>query len=182
MRTIVKTITLFILAGAVLSGCEKIKSLVDVKFNTDLSADLGVTIPSYNMKAAVLEGFEFSESATIDIRSDSEIDKYFDKLKSFDVQELTGTVKSVSKPVTIISGTLSITSGSTVASWSVSDFDVVVGSQIVLDNGDGQWDKVNKILDAKKEFTVKIVGLTDTDDVTFVIEVVIKVKVTANPL
>ena len=182
MKTLTRIIIILSFLGATFSGCEKIKSLADVKFDSELSADLNVNIPNYDVKSAVLEGFEFSESATVDPRSDSDIDKYFDKLKSFAVQEVTGTVASVTAPVKIISGTISITSGTTVASWTITDFDVETGAQIVLDNSAGQWDKVNKILDTKSVFDAKIEGTADTSGVTFVLAVLIKVRVTANPL
>ena len=182
MKTLTRISVILFLFGTLFSSCEKIKSLADVKFDSELNADLNVNIPNYDVKSAILEGFEFSESVTVDPRSDSEIDKYFDKLKSFAVQKVTGTVKSVSAPVKIIIGTISITSGTTVASWTITDFNVETGAQIVLDNGAGQWDKVNKILDGKSEFTAKIEGTADTSGVTFVLNVVINVRVTANPL
>ena len=182
MKTFAKTFILLFLIGTTFSACEKVKSLADVKFDSQLSADIDITVPAEGLKSASTAGYNFSGQATIDPRSDSEIDKYFDKLKSFDIKEMKGTFKNVSDPVKIMTGTVSVSSGSTVASWPIADYEVANGNSIVLDNADGQWDKVNKILDGKNSFTAKIEGTTDKAGVSFTITVLIKVEVTANPL
>jgi hypothetical protein len=172
------------LAGLVLfPGCEKIKSLADVHFDTDLIADLNILIPGESKKSLSAENYSFSESVTVDPREDPDIDKYFDKLKGYDVQEVTATVKSISGgPVTIITGTLTVTSSDGKASWSVSEFVVQQGASLTFGNEEGQWDTINKILNGKKKFTVSITGVADKPGVSFLLSVDISVKVTANPL
>ncbi len=183
MKTILKTLVIFLFIGIPFSSCDSIESLTDVDFNSQLSADLNVVVPqAVSYKYTQTGGVNFSEEETIDPLSDSNIKKYLDKLKSFDVQEITGTVKRVSKPVTIETGTITISQGSQVASWSISNFDVVSGAQIILDSGEGQWNTVNQILKTKNKFTAKIMGTVDNYDVSFTINVLIKVKVVANPL
>jgi hypothetical protein len=183
MKTFAKTFILLFFIGLTFSGCEKIKSLADVKFDAELDADLNVTVPADGLKSGALEGFTFSKSATIDPTSDADIEKYFDKLKSFEVYEVTGTIKSVTGgPVKILSGTISVTSGSTVAEWTITNFNVVNGATIVLDNSGGQWDKINKILDGKKTFTAMVQGTTDKSGISFTVHVVIKSHVKANAL
>ncbi len=179
MKTFAKTFILLFFISATFSSCEKIKSLVDVKFDSEFYTDVTVDI---------LPGItNFNESATINPRDDSDYDKYYDKLKKFDIKEITGTIKSVNQemgaePVTIKTGKISFKSGTIEASWAISNFLVEVGNSVVLDNSGGQWDKINDILDAKKEFTARVEGNTDKGDVTFVVHLVIKAEVTANPL
>ncbi len=182
MKTFAKTFILLFLIGVTFSSCEKIKSLADVKFDSELSGDINVTVPAEGLKSASVAGVGFSGDATINPRSDSEIDKYFDKLKSFDVTGAQGTFKNVSKAVKIMSGTISVKSGSTTASWPIADYEVANGKSITLDNANGQWDKVNKILDSKNTFTVSIEGEASEGGVSFTLTILIKVKVTANPL
>ena len=185
MKTFAKTFILLFLIGVTFSGCEEIKSLADVKFNSELSGDINVSVPAIGLKSATLEAdFPFDESASINPRDDSEIDKYFDKLKSFDVTQIKGTFKNVSTstPVKILSGTISVSSGSTVASWPIADYEVADGKSITLDNANGQWDKVNTILDNKNAFKIRIVGETSEGGVSFTLTIVINIKVTANPL
>ena len=183
MKTLAKPFILLFLIGITFSGCEQIKSLADVEFDSELSADLNVTVPAEGLKsAALVAGFPFDESEAIDPRSDEDIDEYFDNLKSFDVTAMTGTFRNVSKPVKIMSGTISVSSGSTVASWPIADYEVANSKSITLDNSDGQWDKVNQILDDKTAFKARIVGETSEGGVSFTLHIVIFVTVTANPL
>jgi len=184
MKIFIKTFIFFLLIGIPFSSCDDVESLADIKFNSQLSADLNVSIPaSSNMKATVKgAGISFNEQATIDPLSDSNIKKYIDKLKSFDVQEITGTFKRVSKPVTIESGKITISQGSKTASWAISNFSVTNGATIILDSAEGQWTTVNQILKSKGKFTAKIEGTVDNDNVSFTITILIKVKVVANPL
>ena len=183
MKTFLK-ILIILLIGVSFSSCDDIESLADFDFNSNLGADLNVVVPATGaMKATVkIGGISFSEEEIIDPLADSQIKKYLDNLKSFDVQEITGTVKRVSKPVTIVSGNITISQGSKSTSWSVTNFDVVNGAKIILDSGEGQWATVNQILKSKGKFTAKIVGTVDNSDVSFTIYILIKVKVVANPL
>jgi hypothetical protein len=172
-----------IVGMAFFTSCDKLESLADVKFEANMSTDLNVVVPMAPDKSASLTGYQFSESATIDPREDPDIDEYFDKLKRFDVLEVTATVKSVSAdPVMISDAEITITSGTETASWPIDLFRITPGRSLSLTNDDGQWDKVNNILNEKKEFTAKINGYSDQEEITFTIEVYIKVQVTANPL
>ncbi len=186
MKTLSKTCMILmvtLLLGATLSSCEKIKSLADVKFNSELGTDLNVTVGSGTEKSTQIAGYTFSESADVNLHDDQNIDKYFDKLKGFEVQEVTGTVKSViSGPVTITNGKLSIVSGASTATWLIKNFQVQTNATLTLNNNGGQWDIVNGFLNDKKDFTVTVEGTTDKDNVSFTLHVLVKVKVTANPL
>jgi hypothetical protein len=183
MKTFLKTLIFFLLIGIPFSSCDDVESLADIKFNSKLSADMDVVVPNaVSFKTTQVATVSFSGEEMIDPLSDSNIKKYIDKLKSFDVQEITGTVKRVSKPVTIESGTITISQGSTSASWNISNFNVVSGAKITLDSAEGQWATVNKILKSKGKFTAKIMGTVDRDDVNFTISVLIDVKIVANPL
>ncbi len=187
MKTISKSLAVFfmlILTGLTFQSCEKIKSLADVKFNAELAGDLNITISQGAQKSAVLsDTYNFSKSVEVNLRSDPEIDKYFDKLKSFDVQSVTCTANSVyGGPVNITNATLVIQSETTSATWYVKNFTLENGASLTLDNNNNQWDNVNTILNNKENFTISVEGTTDKDNVSFTLHVVIKTRVTANPL
>ncbi len=165
------------------TSCEKIKSLADVKFDTELGGDIHVMISKDMQKSATVDTYPFSESVKVDLRDNEDIDKYFDKLKNFDVQSVTLTVKGVTGgPVTLLNGSLTIGAASSSALWLVKNVALESGNTITLDNNTGQWDIVNEILDSKKNFTIAVEGTTDKDNVSFTLYVGIKVSVTANPL
>lgn len=183
MKTILKTLIVILFIGIPFSSCDSVESLADVEFTSNLSADLNVTVPPMGaLKATRVEEVSFSGQATINPRADQNIEKYFDMLKSFEVQSLTATFNKVSKPVMIKSGTISIYEGSNSASWSVTNFNVTNGASLTLDTAHGEWTIINKILKGKKTFTAKIAGAVDDDDVSFTVTILIKVKVVANPL
>ncbi len=182
MKTFLKTL-IILLIGVSFSSCDDIESLADIEFTTSFSGDVDVVVPaSVSHASAKIDAVSFSGKATIDPQSDSNIKKYIDKLKSSDVQEVTGTFKKVSKPVRITTGSLSISQGSKSASWSIKNFDVANGAKIILDSAEGQWATINQILMSKNKFDAKITGTVDNDDVSFTVTIYIKSNFIANPL
>ena len=183
MKTFIKTIIILLFIGIPFSGCDDVESLADIPFTTSFSGDVDVVVSaSVSLASAKIDAVSFSGKATIDPQSDSNIKKYIDKLKSSDVQEVTGTFKKVSKPVQITTGSLSISQGSKSASWSIKNFDVANGAKIILDSGEGQWATINQILMSKNKFDAKITGTVDNDDVSFTVTIYIKSNFIANPL
>ncbi|NOX87064.1 MAG: hypothetical protein GXO86_14075 [Chlorobi bacterium] len=160
----------------IFSGCNKAKEALDVTFNANYKTNLNVDVP------AVARSVTFSESETIDPASDPEVSKYWDKIKKFEVQEITGSIISISKNVTLVSATLSVFNETKNAQWTFTNVPLAVGTTLTLDNSNGQWDTVAQILQDKKVFTVSVNGEVSEGDVSFTILVTIKTKVTANPL
>ncbi len=173
------------LFGVSFSSCEKIESIADVKFDASFVGDFLITIQDceYIGEGRIAgDGCSFSETIYITLRSDPDIDKYYSNLKDFDVLEVTGKVTSITGGPVIINGTLSISAGTTTASWIIENFKMESGAVFTLDNSNGQWDKLNKILDGKRDFSISIDGTADKENVSFVLRVTVKTRVTANPL
>ena len=163
------------------TGCSKIKSLLDVKFDADYTVDLNMTIPpaSGSIKAVLNS---FSGSATIDPAENSDVSKYLNLIKSWKVTGLTGTFKDVSKEAVFQNGTLSFSSSGDTATWTFTNVQIKNGGTFTMDNTNGQWDELDKILSSKKSFTATVSGTTDKDDFTFTMSIKIQSTVTANPL
>jgi len=175
-------IATILISGLMLStGCEKIKSLLDVKFDANYTVDMNVTIPpaSGSVKDALST---FSGTATIDPTSNSDVAKYMNLIKAWNVTGLTGTFKNVSKEATLQNGILSFSSDAGTATWIFSNVAIQNDGTFTLDNTSGQWTELDKILSAKKSFTVTFSGTTDKDDFSFTMEIQITSQVTANPL
>ncbi len=183
MKSIIK-ILLLILVSYSFGSCDDAEELLDIKFNSQVSGDLNVVVPPEGAvnKSTVMRAVSFLGEETIDPKSDSQINEYLNKIKSFDVYEVIGTVINVSAPVEIVNSTITVSDDSKVASWAVDNFNVVNGAKITLGNSDGQWDKIDQILGGKKVFTARIEGTVDRGDVNFTIRILIKMKVVANPL
>jgi hypothetical protein len=183
MKTTFKLLGIALIAIG-FSSCESIKSLADVEFETELTADLDVT-PDQPVLKSGLETWTFFAEEKIDPTSDPDINQYADNIKGYNVSELKAIIKSTTKTgVTIASGSFfEISGGSDNARWTLpSDFDVTVGNSYVLGNTAGEWDTVQRILGRNSEFSVSVDGEISDSDVTVVIEIYIKTKVTANPL
>ncbi len=170
-----------LLSGLLFStGCSKIKSLLDVKFDANYTVDLNVKIPAPSSLKAVQSSFE--GSATIDPTSNSDVSKYLNLIKSWNITGLTGTFKNVTKEAVLQTGVLTFSSDAGTAKWTFTNVQIKNGGTFSLDNTSGQWTELDKILSAKKPFTVNVSGTTDKDDFSFTMSVKILSTVTANPL
>jgi hypothetical protein len=183
MKKLIKISPMFLIL-AFLAGCEKIKDLTNVEFDTDMSTDLNINVADASSKSSLLS-YSFSDASTLDPLEDSEVKKYKEKIEDYDVNSLTATVISVSKPeVALLEGTyFQVFDSKDTATWTLdAPFYVVSDAVYTLDNTNGNWDKVRKILKRNSVFTVAAAGESSTDNVTIVFEVSIGATVTANPL
>lgn len=179
MKNILKIFSVLIFSMLILSSCEKIKSVADVKFDTSLSANLDVVVPPASVRS--IDG-TFNESETIDPTSDPDIAEYLNNIQSYSIQSISAKIVAISKDVTLTNTTLSCFNGTQNASWTYANLPITLNTEVELDNTNGQWNTVNSILMTNQVFTVSASGTTSEDDVTFTIEVTINAEVTANPL
>jgi len=163
------------------TGCSKIKSLLDIKFDANYTVDLNVTIPpaSGSIKTVLSS---FSGSATIDPASNSDVSKYLKLIKSWKVTGLTGTFKNVSKEAVLTNGIITFSSSADSASWTFTNVAIKNGGTFPMDNTNGQWNELDKIFSEKKPFTVYLAGTTDKDGFSFTLSVEVKSTIVANPL
>jgi len=170
-----------LLSGLVFSsGCSKIKSLLDKKFDANYTVDINIKVPALSSIKAV-QG-TFSESTTINLTDNSDVSQYLNLIKSWNVTKLTGTFKNVSKEAVLQTGTISFSSDAGTASWTFTDLSIKNGGTFTMDNSTGQWTEFDNILSAKKPVTVTFSGTTDEDDFTFTLSVSVNSTIVANPL
>jgi hypothetical protein len=163
-----------------LTGCE----LLNVDFDTELSSDLNIDVQDSELKSNI-NAFTYTASTTLDPLSDEDVKKYKDKIENYDVTSLTATVISVSKPdVKLLTGTFfEIYDSDDNVRWTLSsDFTVEPGAEYTLDNTEGEWNTVRRILKRNSVFTVASEGSANVNNVTVVFEISIGATVTANPL
>ncbi len=170
-----------LLSGLLFStGCEKIKSLLDVKFDANYTVDINMNVPASGLEKTAQSSFE--GSASIDPTTNSDVSKYLNLIKSWHVTGLTGTFKNVTKEAVLQSGTITFSSSAGSATWTFNNVPIKNGGTFTMDNTNGQWGEMDKILSAKKKFTVTVNGKTDIDDFSFTMSVEVKSTITANPL
>lgn len=166
-----------------ISSCEKIGSLFDVEFDTDLQGDLDVAVQEQVKKSVAAYGFE--ASATVDPLSDDDIKEYVDNIKSFDVNDVIVEVLSVNKDEVVFkSGTyFYVADGSSEVRWTLgNDWTVTEGTQITLEDAGDLYAAVAEMLDKKGAFTVGTAGECSDTDVFVTLRIGIDTHVTAKPL
>lgn len=180
MKQSIRTIFTLLLVVFSISGCEKIKELADVKFDANYESTINVDVTPSATKASY---GVFLETVTIDPLSNSDMATYAEKLKEIDVIEASAEVVSISTPIKLITASLSA-SGNNLpeALWTFTNETIAVGTILTLDNANGQFNNLKKILESKKEFTVTLMGQTDVNEATFALKIKFKTRVTANPL
>ncbi len=171
-----------LLSGLMFStGCEKVKSLLDVKFDANYTVNLNTTVPPASGTIKSIQS-SFEGSATIDPTSNPDVSKYLNLIKSWTVNSITGTFNNVTKEAVLQTGVLTFSSDAGIATWTFTNVQIKNGGTVTIDNTNGQLDKLSTILSSKKPFTVNLAGTTDKDDFSFTLSLEINSTVVANPL
>lgn len=179
MKNLIKLFLGLLLSGIMLTGCEEVSDLADVKFSADYKAEIDVTVtPSSSSKA--ING-TFSAFEIIDPTSNSDYEKYLDKIKGVEITEFSAEVLSVDPNITLTSTTVRVFNNNYDATWEFTDLQIEAGTVITFDNDNGQWDSIEQILMEKEPFTVSINGQADEENAEFVLLFTFNSEVLASP-
>lgn len=168
-------------------SCEKIKDLTDVPIETTLSADIPVTSASAtesSLKSGSVMTYSFEGSAVIDPTSDEDIEKYWSKIRSWEVKKFNGIVRTISQAATLIQGDLTVKDDETketLFTKKVENISLSNGSDVMEVVG-GDWKKVIDAFDAGHSVEVSIKGDVNRPGVVIVFTLGFDVIVVANPL
>ena len=159
-----------------IASCNKVKALLDIKFDVDVKVDMTVKADESG-----LEGGAFVVDKTIDPLADEEVKKYIDNIKGWEVLQLSILFKQVNPDFYLSEGLVKLSSAQKEVEWNLKDQQIKKDTKIDLSNDSGQWFIVNEIMNEKKPFNVHFSGIADPGS-NFVLELIIKTKITANPL
>ena len=171
-----------LLTGLAFAGCSKLKSTLGITLHPSFTADINVVIPPATSIKSTQNSYTFNESVTIDPTSDSLVTKYKSYITSWKVDSVTAIFTDVSKPVTLTNVSLQVSSGSENFGWQSSSVSIQEGTNLVLDNAQGQLNKLGTLLNGTQAFTVTLSGTSDQNDVHFTLSVKINTTMVANPL
>lgn len=164
------------------TSCDDIKDLADIEFDATLSTDNMTLTPPYE-KNSTFEGYDFNVSNKINPSDDTEIKKYLDKIKDWDINSMEIEIISVSEPNTFLtSGTfveMKSISGTTANLSFTEDTPITAGMKYTIPPS--AFNSVEQILNDKEEFDVTFDGGLN-NNATVVLRVHIDVTITANPL
>lgn len=179
MKTTFRTLAIMLLGIVVATSCKKLDTNFDAKYVVNLDV---VVPPGGLLKAGVLDK-AFTASKTIDPLSDADMAKYANQIKDVQVNSVTGVITSITKPVTLVNSTLTVTSpGYNTATWAITNQLLEVGKTITLNDDNGQFTDIHLMLKDMKTVTVTLAGTSSDADVEFTFELTLDTKVTASPL
>jgi len=152
------------------------KDALDITFDANYNVDIPVAVTGAKAE------YDFAVSDTIDPTADSEVAKYLDRIKKWELNGLETKFTELTEDFKLINAKLSVESGDFLAEWTFENVDVTEAYNMILQNLNGQFDEINKILASKKSFIISFVGKTDKKDIAFKLGTLVKTKVTASPL
>jgi len=180
MKNLTKLFLGLLLAGVVLTGCKEAEELIEVKFPANYEAELDVTVvPSTSAKAT---NGVFSVNETIDPTSDSDFAKYLNNIRGITIEEVSGLILSVEPNITLTSTVITVSNANHTATWEFTNLPITVGTELTLDNNNGQWDAIEQILLDAEIFNLSISGQANEENAKFVVLVSINSEVLANPI
>lgn len=171
-----------IAVGLFFVGCSKLTPLADVTLHPSLPFDIQVTIPPASSIMSTQGSYTFNDSVTIDPTTDTLVAKYENYIKSWQVDSVTAIFTNVSTPINLTNVSLQVKTGTESFGWQTSSISITNGTNLVLDNSQGQLDQLGQLLNGKKSFTVTLSGTSDQDNVHFTLTVKINTTMVANPL
>lgn len=163
-----------------LGSCDKVKELADVDFDANLETPNMTITPT--MGKTLGSGYEFIVSNKINPLGNSDINKYLDKIKEWDINAIEVMVVSVSETDTYLkSGTKLEMKSSNHTATTTFDTDTPIFAGYVYKVPTSVHSKVEQILNDKEEFDVSFMGGLN-NNATVIMKVKIDVTITANPL
>jgi len=180
MKTTAKIFFLLLLVGIGITGCKK---LLDVTFQADFKSSIDTQANATSLKST---NAVFDETVTIDPASNSDYQKYADKIQDVTVTGVTGTITFANPTgVNLTSATIEVSkAGFTTVTLTMPNLPlaIAVGSTVTYDNADGQFTNLNAIFKDINPITIHYFGATDQPSVEFTYELTFSTEVTANPL
>lgn len=181
MKNLTKLFLGILFTSIIITGCKEAEEIFYVNFSADYETEFDVIVPSGSVTKMGIDT-NFTVNETIDPTTNSDYLKYIDNIKEVDIEEVSAEVIAISKNVNLQSGTINVSNPDNIATWEFTDIPVQLGTILVLDNDQGQWDKMTNIMFGKVPFTVNIEGQVDDDDVEFTLLFTLKSDVTASPI
>ncbi|MBN2615751.1 MAG: hypothetical protein JXR71_08670 [Bacteroidales bacterium] len=175
-------VSMLMATGVIFTGCSKISSLADIKVHPQIPVDIQVVIPPATNIASTANSYSFNDSVTIDPTSDSLVAKYESYIKSWTVDSLTAVFTDVSAPINLTNVSVQIKTDTETFGWQASSISITNGTSLVLNNADGQLDKLGQVLNGTSPFKAYLSGVSDQDNVHFTLSVKINTTLVANPL
>lgn len=162
------------------SSCDELDDITDITFDTTIeSSNMTISDP---LTKDFMEAYSFDVSTDIDLSSNSQIDKYLDKIKDWDINSMTINIVSVTLPDTeFVAGTSLTISNSMTTASTVFESAYPIEAGVSIDVPEDFIYSVEEILDDKESFKLTLNGGLN-NSATVVFNVVMDVTITAETL
>jgi hypothetical protein len=164
------------------SGCDKVDELDDVQFHSEFEESIPM------VDASVSTNKTYSEDITFDATTDTEINKYKTKIKSFTIDKLSYTIDDSANPTAgaRFSGTLGFSAtdgGSATVLTTLTNVDLDDNTtEHVINLAQADLDKIAGYLSANKALKMYVNGTVTKTPINVMVNVRINATVTANAL
>jgi len=175
-------IAVLALTAVFFSGCDKVNDLDDFEFHGDFEESISMVDP------ATGENRAYSEDITIDATTDSQIEKYKTKIKSFKIDKISYTLDDSENPTkgAKFNGTMGFSDSdggaatvlTTITNLDLDDHTTV--HEITLAEADLQ--KLTGYLSTSKAMKIYVTGIVSKTPINVIVNVKIEVTVVANAL
>ncbi len=164
-------------------SCEKLDIPIETTLSTDIEAT-SATPGESSLKSSNIVAFSFEGTAIIDPTEDDDIDKYWNKIKSWEVKRIHNRIRSITESATLIRGELIVKDQETKAilfTKEVENVSLSNGADVMNIIG-ADYKKIVTALEDKHSLEVTIEGDVNKAGVVIVFALGFDVKVIANPL
>ena len=172
-------------------SCEEVKDITDVPIETTLSVGVSATSANGNATENSLKStsvnvdvYPFEGSAVIDPTDDADIDKYWKKIRSWEIKKIHNSVSTITQAATLIKGKLTVKDNETNAELftkEVEDVSLSNGADVMSIVGE-DYTQIISALEDQHSLLVEFKGDLNTPGVIMVFTLGFDVKVIANPL
>ena len=186
-RNLFTAVVLLSFISLTFMSCEKIKDLTDIDVETTLSTDVEATSAlavESNLKSSSIAVYSFEGTAVIDPTDDAEINKYWKKIRGWEVKKIHNRIRTISMAAIMIQGELTVKDQETEAvlfTKKVQNINLSGGAEVMSIVG-ADYSKIISALEAKHSLVVSIKGDLNKPGVVMLFALGFDVKVIANPL
>jgi rRNA maturation endonuclease Nob1 len=186
-RKLLPAVILLSLVSLTFMSCEEILDLTDIPIETTLGTDVQATsaqAAGSSLKSSSEAVYAFEGTAVIDPTDDAEVEKYWEKIRNWEVQKIHNSIRTISMAATMLQGELIVTDKETEAVLFTKEVQNVSlsGGAEIMNIVDADYKKIISALEAKHSLVVTIRGNLDKPGVMMVFTLGFDVKIIANPL
>lgn len=146
------SLAMVIMGVLILSGCESITTDFDTNLKTTILAD--IKVPSEKSSLKDVTTYPFSATKVLDIKENSRINEYIDRLKEINVKSVTCTFSGIPEGEAITELNISVQS----VALDVTLEDLVNGVSVTLDISPNILNSLSLELTDNQQITIMISG------------------------